>query len=446
MVNLKHLFGGDSRTALIKKNIAGSVLVKGWSCVVQLLLVPVSIGCLGEYEYGIWLTVSAVLLWIDQFDIGLGNGLRNKLAESLAVGDRLRGRKLTSTTFFMLIVLIVPLLVVLTAAIYALDVHALLNVDAAIVPDLKGVMAASVGLVGGTFIFKFIGNMYLGLQLPAINNLLIVAGQTVSLIGISLLALAGDRSLMHVALVYTASPLLVYILSYPISFTRYRYLRPSIRMFDRQELRGLFSLGMKFFVVQVAGLVLFATSNILISRMFSPAEVTPYQVAYRYFSLSVMLFTLISAPLWSATTDAYAQKDWGWISVMMRKMNKVVLAFAGLLVVMAAVAGPVYGIWVGGSVTVSPVLSVLMAVYMAVLIYSTYYSNVLFGIGKIRLITVVTVIEAVIYVPLAVMLGREWGLEGIVSALILVNLMCTVCNKMQFDRLSTGRASGIWNA
>ena len=138
-----------------------------------------------------------------------------------------------------------------------------------------------------------------------------MAGQTLSLVGIFILSLSGrEVSLLEIACVYTVSPLLVYVASYPLTFTRYKYLRPSLCLFDKKELDGLFSLGIKFFFVQIAGLVIFATSNILISRLLSPADVTPYQISYKYFSLTIMLFTLIAAPLWSATTDAYTKGDW----------------------------------------------------------------------------------------------------------------------------------------
>ena len=80
------LFKGDQRTVLLLKNIIGSFVIKGWNCVVQLLLVPITLNCLTQYEYGIWLTINSILIWIDSFDIGLGNGLRNQLTQSLAVG------------------------------------------------------------------------------------------------------------------------------------------------------------------------------------------------------------------------------------------------------------------------------------------------------------------------------------------------------------------------
>ena len=68
------------RSSRLQKNILASFVAKGWSAVIVLLSVPVTLNCLGEYNNGVWLTISSIMLWIDQLDIGLGNGMRNKLA------------------------------------------------------------------------------------------------------------------------------------------------------------------------------------------------------------------------------------------------------------------------------------------------------------------------------------------------------------------------------
>ena len=42
---------GDSRTIKLKKNIAGSFVIKLWSCGMQLLVVSLSLHFLSQYEY-----------------------------------------------------------------------------------------------------------------------------------------------------------------------------------------------------------------------------------------------------------------------------------------------------------------------------------------------------------------------------------------------------------
>lgn len=70
---------------------------------------------------------------------------------------------------------------------------------------------------------------------------------------------------------------------------------------------------MKFFVGQISGMLLMCTANLVISNAISPAEVASYQIAYRYFTMLTIVFTLVSTPMWSATTDAYNRGDLNWI-------------------------------------------------------------------------------------------------------------------------------------
>lgn len=445
-MNLKIIFGGDHRTALIKKNIAGSLLIKGWSCIVQFLIIPLSLQCLTQYEYGIWLTINSILMGIDAIDVGLGNGLRNRLAEAMALDNYEMARRQVTTTFFMLVMIMLPLIVLFAVSMQFVDCNALMNVSPELVPDMRGVLVASVAIMGSTFIFKFIGNMYMGLQLPAINNLLVVLGQTVSLGVLFVLSFLGHSSLMTVAVAFTASPLLIYLIAYPVSFCgKYSFLAPSLRFFDKESLRSLFGLGVKFFVIQVSGLMLFMSSNVIISHVMNPAEVTPYQIAYRYFSILYMLFAIIASPLWSATTDAYTKGDWVWIRRAMRKMNLLLLACVAVVMFMIVVAPLFYHLWIGDKVEVGLSLNIMMAIYTYMLVVSNSYSYILMGIGKIRMILVVTVSEMIIFVPIEYFACKYAGTTGLLTSLILSTAICAILNNMQLKYLSLGKAKGIWN-
>ena len=161
----------ELRTSRLKKNILFSFLIKGWAGIIQLLLVPITLFCLGNYENGIWMTISSILIWIDSLDIGLGNGLRNTLSAQIANNEIEKARESVSSTFFMLALIIIPICILLILVINFLDVYTLLNIEESKVPNLITVLSLSIAIVSATFIFKFIGNVYLALQLPAVNNL-----------------------------------------------------------------------------------------------------------------------------------------------------------------------------------------------------------------------------------------------------------------------------------
>lgn len=446
-MDLKQLMGQDKRTALMRKNIALSFLIKGWSGIVTLLLVPATLHCLGEYKNGIWLTVSSMLIWIDNLDIGLGNGLRNQLASCLAHNDTEKARETISSTFIMLAVIILPIMLVAIAGAYAVDLYHFLNVDRQQIDDLTAVVVVSTILVSGTFIFKFIGNVYLGLQLPAVNNLLVTIGHTLALLGTYAVYYAGSRSLMHIAIVNTAAPLLTYLAAYPYTFNvRYPKLKPAWRHFNKNAVGSLFTIGVKFFVLQVAGILLFMSSNILISRLFNPALVTPYQIAYRYFSMVMLLFTIISTPYWTATTDAWERGDVEWIKGSRRGMDKIIIAMAAMLAIMVAVSQPVYRIWVGSEVEIPLSLSALMAIYMFVILASLSYSYYLNGVGALTIQLICTVTAAVLFIPLTYLAVRQMShdVNTIIIMMTAVNLPGLVVNKIQFDKIVYKKAGGIW--
>ena len=78
---------GHERSLKIRKNVILTFLVKGASLPVSLILVPLTINYISPLQYGIWLTVSAIVGWMNFFDVGMGNGLKNKLAHSLALNE-----------------------------------------------------------------------------------------------------------------------------------------------------------------------------------------------------------------------------------------------------------------------------------------------------------------------------------------------------------------------
>ena len=130
----------QDRSRYLYANIAASFLIKGWSAVVVLLQVPATLHCLGDYQNGIWLTISSLLLWIDNMDIGLGNGLRNKVAEYMAHGETERTRRLVASTFGLLTCIVIPVLLVLLLLIAVCDPYGVLNAEPSQVDHLEQIL------------------------------------------------------------------------------------------------------------------------------------------------------------------------------------------------------------------------------------------------------------------------------------------------------------------
>lgn len=434
------------RSSLLQKNILGSFFIKGWSALIVLLLVPATLHCLGEYKNGIWLTISSLLLWIDNMDIGLGNGLRNKIAEYMAHGEHERTRSLISSTFAMLTCIIFPVLLILLILIAMSDPYMVFNADPSKVDQLDQVLMVTVTLVCTSFIFKLIGNFYMGIQLPAVSNLLIALGQTLALIGTYIVLYLGSHSLMLIALVNTAAPLLVYLLAYPYTFLyKYPHLRPSLKLINFKEAKAVINMGVQFFIMQISSVILFMTSNLLISKLFTPALVTPYQITYRYFSIMLVVFTVICMPFWNATTDAYERGDMQWIRSATRKLRLMIIGIIACMVMMVVISPWVYSVWIGDSITIDIRMSIVMATYIFILIYSMRYSYFINGIGKLRLQLIFTTVAAILFIPLAYLTTQyTHSIIWFMIVMCLVNIPGLIVNRIQFNKLINGKANGIW--
>lgn len=445
MFNMRIPKTGNARDIKIYKNIAVSFLLKMIAAIISLVMVPLTLTCLGEYRNGVWLTISSMLLWIDQMDIGLGNGLRNKIAAYTAHGQTSEAKKAISSTLAMMICIIIPIAMILSFLIYHTDVFEFFNVEPSTIPDFRSVLFASVILVCMTFVFKIVGNVYMGLQLPAVNNLIIVCGQAIALVSTWLLLENECATFINIAVVNTFAPLLVFAFAYLITFyQRYPKLRPSFTAVDLRIALSLGNLGVRFFWLQIAGVIQFMTANILISKFFTPAMVTPYQVAYRYYSLVLVAFTVVCMPFWSATTDAYEKGDKQWIRMANRRMNLLTALTACAMILMTIVSPYVFQIWIGDKCHVPFSMTVLMAIYVFLLVMSIRYSYFLNGIGALRLQLYMTVMT-IIFIPLAWFVSHTTH-----DILYFMGVMC-VCiapsilvNKIQFSKILKGTAIGIW--
>lgn len=435
----------DIRSNKIYKNVAFSFLLKFIATIILFAMVPLTLTCLGSYQNGVWLTISSLLIWIDQMDIGLGNGLRNKLSISIAHQDLEEARKMVSSCMAMLTCIIIPLAMLLLLLIQITDIYAFFNVEPDRIPTLRTALQAAVIFVCMTFIFKLIGNVYMGMQAPSISNLIIVIGQGLALFSTWILLKTGNATFLHVVIVNTAAPLLIYMIAYPITFYKvFPTLRPSLSLLNLRSALSLGNLGVRFFWLQIAGVIQMMTANILISNLFSPEIVTPYQIAYRYFSLVLAAFTVICMPFWNATTDAYERDDIQWIRKADKRMGYVVMILGLCLVLMVAISPFIYNLWIGNKCEVPFGITLMVAIYTFIIIASSRYSYFLNGIGALRLQMYMTV-TVLFFIPLAWLASH---LTHDINYFLAVMCLCIapswIVNKIQFNKIINGKATGLW--
>jgi len=439
---------GHIRSVKAKKNILASVIIKGISILTSFLLVPLTINYLTPVNYGIWLTLYSIISWFGLLDIGLGNGLRNKFAESIASGDKIAARTYLSTAYAMLGMIMAAACMIFLLINNYLNWALILNVSAEKAIELSKVAAIVFGSFCLQLVVKLISAVLLADQKTAVTGALNTLSSILTLIIVFILTKTTSSSLLYLAITIGIINVIVpLIASFWYYKTYYKEYAPAIKYINFKSAKGLLTVGVMFFLFQSTALIVVATDNIIISRIFGAAEVTPYNIALKYFTPITLLFTIISAPLWSAYTESFAQKDFVWIKRITKKMLGIWALMFVAVIPMILISKFAFELWIGKEIKIPTGLTIWMATYVLLAAWNQIFGNFINGVGKLRLGFYVSIFIAIINIPLCILLAKytNWGVCAIIAASCISLLPDVILMPIQYLKIVNNKANGIWN-
>ena len=188
---------GNQRTLEAKKNITASFAIKGLSICINLALVPLTIHYVNPTQYGIWLTLSSIIAWFSFFDIGFGNGLRNKLAETKATGNIEKSKIYVSTTYAILFLIFTGVWLLFFGLNVFLDWTKLLNAPPAMADELSKLALIVFSFFCLRIVMKTINTVLIADQKPAKAAFFDMLGQLIALLVIFTLTKTTSGSLLN---------------------------------------------------------------------------------------------------------------------------------------------------------------------------------------------------------------------------------------------------------
>ncbi|MBQ9398451.1 MAG: oligosaccharide flippase family protein [Bacteroidales bacterium] len=417
------LLGGSERSVKAKKNIAAMIFIKGGNILVGLLLVPLTLHYVSSETYGIWLAISSMVAWFSFFDIGINNGLKNRLAEALAREDIPLAKRYVSTTYALLILIFIPLMVILLVVAPMLDWYSILNLQQEAVSGLLASVCIVITYFCINFILSTVNVVMTADQRPADAAFRTLVQQVLTLAVIYILTLTTKGSLVNLCLALCACPIIVVgVFNLTLFFGRYKRIAPSLRDVDFSTAPDLFKLGIQFFIIQIAGVIQYQMTNFLIIRYFGATEVTEYNIAYKYFNIPYMFWMTMLTPVWAAVTDAIAKNDYPWVKGAVKKYLLLFLVFLAGTLLMLVLSQPLYRLWVGDSVIVPFQVSLWVMVFNLAMMFGSIFVNVLNGAGILRVQAIACIISPFVFLGFCFLFIRMgWGVKSILIASILAN-------------------------
>ena len=444
---IKDKFSGSSKRS--KEALKGSllsVLAKMISVLSSLLIVPLTIDYVNPTQYGIWLTLSSIIGWVTFFDLGLGNGFRNRFAEAKAKGDLELAKRYLSTTYFAVFAIVFVVFVIILVGNKFINWSSILNVDNCYADELGQIFVILAAFFCMNMVANIFSTMLMADQKAGNASMIQGSGQFLSLVSIWLLTKVSQGSLINLALYFAGVPCLFTIIISLIGYStkKYRVISPHIRYVDLSLIKDLMGLGIQFFLIYVCMIFIFQIINIVIAREFGPDVVTEYNIAYKYFFITHMLMNILVAPFWSAFTDAYQKNDYMWMKKVIRVLERFWILSVFILIVMYVFSNWAFTLWIGTKVSIGDKISVIVAIYAIISNLSTIYLNLINGIGSIRIQLIIYCIFAILSWPLMIIYSHSWGIVGVIMVPVITLVFQTIMGKIQINKITNQTAKGIW--
>lgn len=450
IIKFKDVFNiksGHARTIKAKKNIFQSFAIRALNMGVSFILVPITINYLDTARYGIWVTLTSVVSWLTFFDVGLGHGLRNRFAESIAKDDKINAKKYVSTAYFVLSLIVICIITIFCLVNLFIDWSQILNVKLNVIrkDELSIVALITFIFFAINLVMQLINIILIATQEPskaAFNELL---GKILGLVIIWILVQSTKGSLILLGLALSSAPVITFlIISLYLFNKKFKEFTPSINFFDKSKVSDLFTLSVKFFIIRISAVILYSTNNIIISNLFGPAEVTPYSIALSYFNILFLLYNIVITPFWSAFTEAWVKKEINWI----KKTMKVLIYFWLLLIIigliMLLVSDFAINIWLGGKVSLPFILSLLVCLWVLITTWNGIFSQFLYGIGTITLQSIIAFSISIINIPLSIYFGKMIGINGILIVSLILAFIQMWFYPYQYYKIINNKAFGVW--
>lgn len=436
----------DLRTKVVIKNTFISALLKAGLVICSLYMVPITIGYLNNENYGIWMAMSSIFYWIAFFDMGLGNGMRNYMSEAIAQNNKFKAKSYFSTSLLLLSVIACIMGVVSIPLLVFVDFNKLFNVTSISNSILGITVSIAIGLSLIQFVVKNIGMAYIALQKYAVNDLITFLGGFLSLIAIFVMTKTIEPDLRIVIATVVGIPPLCFILSSIHLFKKYPYLIPDKTCIDLYSAKNVVIKGLGFFFIQITScLIIFGSSNIIISHYCGPSEVTVYNVSYKLFNLLIVAFTILISPLWNAYTDAYVKEDLDWIRRTFMKSIFIWFLISLLGLVMLFVSPLFFDLWVGNDVIIPFEVSVCIYIYVCLFNLNNCVTYLLNGLNKIKVQIITSVVGSIVFLLLVWYIKGDYGIYGISISMSIVYLFMSLIHFCQCKMLISNKAYGIWN-
>jgi len=423
-------------TTLLQKitqnHLIMSGMYKGISGLSLFVSIPILIRYLGDTDYGLWVLVFALFQWVLLMDFGLASVLKTKVPILIHENKQDLLKSYLKSTYKITAYIALFLFLLFLCLIFFIDLKAVLKIPVHSSLFVKKLFVINMFFFSLNFLFNVHKSLFVAFlkgkyaeQSIALNQILFLSS-----LGVLMLVapkVASEDKLLYITLLNGIVCFLVNAAYTLFFFYREKLNLKTTEKTSKEFLREIIILGTKYMVIQVGLLVVFSSDNYILSSVFGPKDIVPYEVVNKYFQFPIMILFATLSPLWSMFAKNYIQNKKSVLLASFKRFNLLFMLMLLFIIFISAICPFVISIWIKDPVNVPDGLILYTATVTVFRVFVTFYTFFLNGIGKLNKYIILLLVSVVLKIPLSyyfIKLG--FGINSVVISTLLILLIWIV--------------------
>ena len=429
----------DDKT-IIGNAVAG-LFVKGGAIVVNFLMLRIYMQYFqNSTVLGAWLTILSVLNWFLMFDLGIGNGLRNKLPNAIKDKNYKLARQYISSAYFFLAGILILVWMVGFIAIPFANWNTILNISDTLLSHSILSTCFRVVFTGMVLqlLLKVIQSILYAFQKAWVVSFLTLLSNSIILIAVCLMSNQTDESnLLKVSFINVLAVNLPLLIATVIVFIKLiPQCLPRLSFYVREFALSIFKEGLVLLWLTKIFMVISSTNEFLISYLTLPDNVVEFQAYNRIYNGISSIFVVMLTPIWSAVTKAKVESNYSWIKRLYKRLLCLTFACLAINCVVIPILQWVMNIWLGEStVNVNYLFAFIFSISNFMFVVHNVNTSFGNGFSYYKVQNIWMGVAAVVDIPLAFLLVHITGSWiGVVLANIIALLPFEILEPIYFNK------------
>ena len=391
------------------------------SAVLGILILPIIMHQIGKEQFGLWMVVSSLVVWMQLADFGIGNGLVNALSEANGRDDPEAASGYLSSGLVATIVLALVCLPFLYAAYLWIPWGRLLNISE---PDLAEIAADAFLIVGFFFILNIpislVNRVYVAYQKGYVTQIAQGIASIAVFAGV-LAAVYIDLDFLYFVGISAGLPVLINAILWIDLFRVNSPIKIDLYSIGRVFFIRISNSSIPLFIFQCGGLLVNQLVYVVIANLGTLAMVAEFNIVQRIYIFIFSLAAAISSPFYPAIREASERDDSRWMAkAISNALWLRLLATSPFALILLFFGDYLVIVWMGPELSPLGIwgwICVILTLFLSAV--SSLLGDVLNGLDDIWPQIGLVMVSAVIVISSMFFMIPIWGVAAVFVAMSL---------------------------